>query len=147
MVWDWWVSRAGPICFFNGLSCSMPNIVFYSFSLGAAVFGLIGCTSLSLSLALPAFFLIKIIDPTLCGSRFSTGRLLAIEDFTFFSLYRFMTWVWFIAFGNRYTVTSTYNCLWGDDNPPQMRGNRKHVYLKNMTTHDNTSQETCLLKV
>ena len=24
-----------------------------------------------------------IIDPTLCGSRFSTGRLLAIEDFTF----------------------------------------------------------------
>ena len=26
-----------------------------------------------------------IIDPTFCGSRFSTGRLLAIEDFTFFS--------------------------------------------------------------
>ena len=25
-----------------------------------------------------------IIDPTLCGSRFSSGRLLAIEDFTFF---------------------------------------------------------------
>ena len=24
------------------------------------------------------------IDPTFCGSRFSTGRLLAIEDFTFF---------------------------------------------------------------
>ena len=24
-----------------------------------------------------------IIDPTFCGSRFSTGRLLAIEDFTF----------------------------------------------------------------
>ena len=23
-----------------------------------------------------------IIDPTVCGSRFSTGRLLAIEDFT-----------------------------------------------------------------
>ena len=25
-----------------------------------------------------------IIDPTFCGSRFSTGRLLAIEDFIFF---------------------------------------------------------------
>ena len=25
-----------------------------------------------------------IIDPTFCGSRFSTGRLLAIEDFTFY---------------------------------------------------------------
>ena len=24
-----------------------------------------------------------IIEPTFCGSRFSTGRLLAIEDFTF----------------------------------------------------------------
>ena len=27
-----------------------------------------------------------IIDPTFCGSRFSTGRLLAIEDFTFLFL-------------------------------------------------------------
>ena len=26
-----------------------------------------------------------IIDPTFCGIRFSTGRLLAIEDFTFFT--------------------------------------------------------------
>ena len=32
MVWDWWVSRAGR-CFFIGLSCSIPTIVFYSFSL------------------------------------------------------------------------------------------------------------------
>ena len=27
-----------------------------------------------------------IIEPTFCGSRFSTGRLLAIDDFTFFTL-------------------------------------------------------------
>ena len=32
MVWDWWVSRAGQR-FFIGLSCSIPIIVFYSFSL------------------------------------------------------------------------------------------------------------------
>ena len=32
MVWDWRVSRAGPM-FFIGLSCSIPTIVFYYFSL------------------------------------------------------------------------------------------------------------------
>ena len=53
--------------FFIGLSCSISIIVFYYFSLsllsvyigwycGAGVFGLIGCTSLSLSLALPTSF-------------------------------------------------------------------------------------------
>ena len=55
-----------------GLSCSIPTIVFcyFSFSLlsdigwycGAGVFGLIGCISLSLSLALPTF-LFKFINP------------------------------------------------------------------------------------
>ena len=29
---DWWVSRAGRMPFFIGLSCSIPTIVFYSFS-------------------------------------------------------------------------------------------------------------------
>ena len=53
-------------CFFIGLSCSIPTVVLYSFPLSlhsvyglvlwAGVFGLIGCTSLSLSLALPTFF-------------------------------------------------------------------------------------------
>ena len=52
MVWDWRVSRAGPMFFFIGLSCSIPTIVFYSFPFlfflsigwysGAQVFGLIG---------------------------------------------------------------------------------------------------------
>ena len=51
-------------CFFIGMSCSIPTIVFYSFSfffsvhrlvLWGWVFGLIGCISLSLSLALPTF--------------------------------------------------------------------------------------------
>ena len=52
--------------FFIALNCSIPTIVFYSFSFslllsiswycGAEVFGLIGFTSLSLSLALPTFF-------------------------------------------------------------------------------------------
>ena len=48
--------------FFIGLSCSIPTIVFYSFSLSrcwhclAGVFGLIGCISLSFSLAPPTFF-------------------------------------------------------------------------------------------
>ena len=32
MVWDWRVSKAG-LCFFIGLSCSIPTIIFYSFSL------------------------------------------------------------------------------------------------------------------
>ena len=26
----------------------------------------------------------SLIEPTICGSRFSTGRVLAIEEFTFF---------------------------------------------------------------
>ena len=53
-------------CFFIGLRCSIPSIIFYSFyllfflSIGwycrAGVFGLIGCILLSLSLALPTFF-------------------------------------------------------------------------------------------
>ena len=52
--------------FFIVLSCSIPTIVFYFFPFlfflsigwycGAGVFGLIRCTSLSLSLALPTFF-------------------------------------------------------------------------------------------
>ena len=68
MVWGWLVSRAGSMFFFIGLSCSIPTGVFYYFSLSllpvytvgwyceAAVFGLIGCISLSLSLALPTSF-------------------------------------------------------------------------------------------
>ena len=53
-------------CFFIGLSCSIPTIVFYYFQFLfflsidwyclAGVFGLIGCISLSLSLALPTTF-------------------------------------------------------------------------------------------
>ena len=54
-------------CFFIGLSCSIPTIVVYYFSLsllsvnrgwycGAGVFGLIGFISLSFSLALPTSF-------------------------------------------------------------------------------------------
>ena len=57
--------KSRPTRFF-GLRCSIPSIIFFSFSLlfflsigwywGAGVFGLIGCISLSLSLALPTFF-------------------------------------------------------------------------------------------
>ena len=53
MVWDWRVSRAGPMLFI-GKSCSIPTIVFYYFPFifflsigwycGAGVFGLIGIT-------------------------------------------------------------------------------------------------------
>ena len=32
MVWDWRVSRAGPMFFFIGLSCSISTILFYSLS-------------------------------------------------------------------------------------------------------------------
>ena len=59
------VSRVG-IMLFYWPRCSIPSIIFYSFSLlfflsigwycGTGVFGLIGCISLSLSLALPNFF-------------------------------------------------------------------------------------------
>ena len=41
MVWDWRVSRAGQ-CFFIRLSCSIPTIVFYYFSLSLlSVYGLV----------------------------------------------------------------------------------------------------------
>ena len=66
MVWDWRVSRAGPMRFF-GLRCSIPSIIFYSFSVLfflSILYRLVlwGCgirtdrVSLSLSLALPTFF-------------------------------------------------------------------------------------------
>ena len=41
MVWDWRASTAGPM-FFIGLSCSIPTIVFYYFSLSLlSVYGLV----------------------------------------------------------------------------------------------------------
>ena len=65
VVWDWRVSGAGPMLFY-WLKLLYPTIVFYSFPslfflsigwyCGAGVFGLIGCISLSLNIALPTFF-------------------------------------------------------------------------------------------
>ena len=65
MVLDWRFSRAGTM-FFYWPKSSIPTIVICSFSIffflsigwycGAGVFGLIGCISFSLSLALPTFF-------------------------------------------------------------------------------------------
>ena len=40
MVWDWRVSRAGPMLFID-LSCSIPTIVFYYFSLSFTVYRLV----------------------------------------------------------------------------------------------------------
>ena len=48
MVWDWRVSRAGPMLLY------WPKLI--GWYCGAGVFGLIWCTALSLSLALPTFF-------------------------------------------------------------------------------------------
>ena len=43
MVWDWWVSRTLPMNFI-GLSCSIPTIVYYSFSLSLlSVYRLVLC--------------------------------------------------------------------------------------------------------
>ena len=65
MVWDWRVLRAEAMLFIY-LSCSVPTtsstrfpfLFFLSIGwyCGAGVFGLIGCISLSLNLALPTFF-------------------------------------------------------------------------------------------
>ena len=59
MVWDWRVSRAGPMLIYWPNCCYVPTIVFYSFPFlfflsigwycGAGVLGLIGCISLSLT--------------------------------------------------------------------------------------------------
>ena len=63
MVWDWRVSRGGPMPFY-WLSCSLPILLllfsvsllkFYVLVSWAGVFGLIGCWSLSHSFALPTF--------------------------------------------------------------------------------------------
>ena len=66
MVWDWRVSRAGPMLLywpkllypFYSLLLFLPFLLFLSIGwyCGAGVFGLIGCIPLSLSLALPTFF-------------------------------------------------------------------------------------------
>ena len=68
----WWGTggfREQGQCFFIGLSFSIPTMVFHYFTIfpflyflsigsycGAGVFGLIGCTSLSLSLAMPTSY-------------------------------------------------------------------------------------------
>ena len=61
MVWDWRVSRAGPMFFYwpkllDPFSSSTTFLVLFVLSIcwycGNVVFGPIGCTSLSLSLAL-----------------------------------------------------------------------------------------------
>ena len=66
MVWEWRVSRAGPMLFYwPKLLCPYYSLLlFFPFlfflSIGwyflAGVFGLIGCPSLSLSVARPIFF-------------------------------------------------------------------------------------------
>ena len=66
MVWDWRVSRSGPMLLYwpKLLYPYYSLLLFFPFSFflsidwncGAGVFGQIGCTSLSLSLALPTFF-------------------------------------------------------------------------------------------
>ena len=65
MVWDWRVSRAGPMLFYwpkmlypfyNLLLLSLLFFLSIGWYCGPGVFGLIGCISLSLSLALPTFF-------------------------------------------------------------------------------------------
>ena len=70
MVGDWWVSRAGRMPFFIGLSCTIPTIVFYSFSLSLlSVYRLVlwgwflrtDRVYITLSLALRQPFLIIII--------------------------------------------------------------------------------------
>ena len=47
MLWDCQVSRAGP-CFFIGLSCSIPAIVFYSFFTFSSFCLLVGIVGLGL---------------------------------------------------------------------------------------------------
>ena len=66
LVWDWRVSRAGPMLLYwpkllypyYSLLLFFPFLFFLSIGwyCGAGVFGLIGYTSLSCSLALPTFF-------------------------------------------------------------------------------------------
>ena len=66
MVWDWRVSRAGPMLLYwpkllypyYGVLPIFPFLFFPSIGwyCGAGVFALIGCTLISLSLALPTFF-------------------------------------------------------------------------------------------
>ena len=65
MVWDWRVSRAGPMLlywpkllypYYSLLRFSLLFFLSIGWHCGAEVFGLIGCISLSLSLVLPTFF-------------------------------------------------------------------------------------------
>ena len=64
MVWDWRVSRAGPMLLYwpkllypyYSFSISLLSVYTVGWYCGAGVFLLIFCISLSLSLALPTFF-------------------------------------------------------------------------------------------
>ena len=66
MVWDWRVSRTGSMLFYwsqmlypySNLLLFFPFLLFLPIGwyCGAGVFGLIGCISLSLSIALPTFY-------------------------------------------------------------------------------------------
>ena len=69
MMWDWRVSRVVSMLFYwPKLLYPHYNLILFFFFLfflsigrycGAGVFGLIGCISLSISLALPTFFTTK----------------------------------------------------------------------------------------
>ena len=71
MLWNWRVSRAGPMLFYwtkllypyYSLLLFFPFLFFLSIGwyCESAVIGLVVCISLSLSLALPTFFIIIII--------------------------------------------------------------------------------------
>ena len=53
-----------------------------------------------------------IIEPTFCGSRFSTGRLLAMEDFTFTFLQALVHWCAYASCFIVLVQTSTISLAW-----------------------------------
>ena len=81
ILWDWRVPRARPMLLYwpKLLYPYYSHLLFFPFSFfsigwycGAGVFGLIGCTSLSLSLALPTFLIIiKLLDRVVSGVFFN----------------------------------------------------------------------------
>ena len=166
MVWDWLVSRAGPmLLYWHKLlypNYSLPLFFLFLFFLsigwycGAGVFGLIGCTSPSLSLALPIFInnnnkLLEVVLPR-CSSYVLT-RVYRILEGGLSSAIRWRRrqwWIhWRVFLGNIYRIHDVYHNNSNNLEDMHVRETlRKSIILwRNLLMFGNNSKRVSILSL
>ena len=81
-------------------------------TLSVAIFGRLQLRQLTIGLLQQHYYNQLTIDPTFCDSRFSTGWLLAIEDFAFSFTFggSFLTHKWAYSCAYSYAYSCAYSC-------------------------------------